>query len=129
MKGPALHFTGLDELVRDLRKIADKDLKDEMKAANKQIADQVIRLALPRVPVRSGRLKASVRGSGTLAGAIGRAGSARVPYAAAIHWGRKRGGVIQGRPFLWDAAKSVERDVADDYLKAIERVLAQVNSR
>lgn len=123
---PTIVVAGLDELRRELRRIADKGLNDALKSANKQIADEVISRALPNVPVRTGRLLASVRASGTLAGAIGKAGNARVPYAAAIHWGRKRGGVIGGRPFLRDAAQQVEQNVADDYLATIDRVLDAV---
>lgn len=129
MAGPTIVVDGLDELRRELRRIADKGLNDALKAANKEIADEVIARALPRVPVRTGRLRASVRGSGTLAGAVGKAGSARVPYAAAIHWGRKKGGVIEGRPFLTDAAHEVEQHASDTYLAEIDRLLDTVQTR
>lgn len=120
---------GLDDLRRALRQVKDKGLNDALKKANKTVADEVIAKALPKVPVRLGRLRASVRGSGTLAGAIGKAGSAAVPYAAAIHWGRKQGGFIQARPFLQDAAKQVEQDVADRYMDELDRILDALRHR
>ncbi len=124
-----IQIVHLDELRRQLRKIADSDLSDEMVAANKELAKAIVDDALPNVPVLTGRLKRSVRGLGNKGGAVGKAGSAVVPYAAAIHWGRKNGGLIQSRPFLRDAAKNVEKDVADRYWKRVEKVFDAVNAR
>lgn len=121
MSKPAFTVDGLDELRRDLRKIKDEGLNDAMKKANKTLADEVVAKADP--PVRTGRLRASVRGLGNLAGAVGKAGSAAVPYAAAVHWG------AGGRPFLTDAAKKVETTAADRYLDEIDRILEAVRAQ
>lgn len=115
------------ELQSELRKIGDVGLKRELAEANKEIADHIVSKALPRVPVRSGRLKASVRGLGNQSGTVGKAGSTSVPYAAAIHWGRKRGGVIQGRRFLQDAANEVDRSVAETYEKKVMSLFARIS--
>lgn len=139
MAGPEWRVEGLKELRRELRQIRDKELDKQLKKANESIAKEIVAKALPNVPVRSGRLRASVKGVGRVSGAVGKAGSpSRVPYAATIHWGRKRGNVwggrmgnnpVKGRPFLTDAAASIEQDVADRYMDEIDRVLDAVRAR
>ena len=125
MVQPAITVEGVKELRSQLRRVKDKELDDELKAIHKGIADEIIARALPRVPVESGALKRSVRGSGTKASAIGRAGRKSVPYAAPIHWGwRKRN--IRSRPFLTDAAAEVERDITQRYETAINALLERV---
>ena len=123
MVKPTIRVEGLNELRRDLRRIKDQGLNDALKAANKEIADEVISRALPNVPVRTGRLRRSVRGLGNLTGAVGKAGGASVPYAAAVHW--RKG----GRPFLYDAAKTVEQDIEDRYMNRIDRLFDAVRAR
>jgi hypothetical protein len=117
------------ELQRSLRHAGDVGLKRELAAANKELAASVIEKALPRVPVRTGRLRASLRGLGNQSGAVGKAGNAATPYASAIHWGRKKGGLIQGRPFLHDAARQVETQVVQVYEKRIRELFKKVSSR
>lgn len=139
---PAIRVEGLTELRRGLRHVKDDGLDKALKDANKWIADTIVRKALPKVPVRSGRLRTSVRGLGSASGAVGKAGGSRVPYAAAIHWGRSRGSVnfkhgrfsggqgdIQGRPFLQDAARSLEDEAADRYADEIDDLLNKVRAR
>lgn len=116
--GGGVVVEGLDELRRLLRQVADKELTDALKAAHKEAAKVVVAKALPNVPVRTGRLKASVRALGSQRSGRAVAGNKAVPYAAAIHWGRSSGnvsfkhgryskgqGAITGRPFLWNAAQ------------------------
>lgn len=142
MVKPAVQIEGLRELLAELRKIGDDGLKQAMRDANLAIAKDIVEKALPHVPVRTGRLKRSVRALGNVTGALGKAGSAAVPYAAAIHWGRSAGnvafrhgrqskgqGAISGRPFLQDAAQSVERDVADRYADEVGRLFDAIRSR
>lgn len=124
---------GLDQLRRQVRQI-NPDLGRELRATNKSVAEMVVQAALPNVPVRSGRLRRSVKATATQKAAYGKAGTpARVPYAAAIHWGEGAGNVgggasrrnrnIQGRPFLWDAAdRTINRAVAE-YEDAIQDLL------
>ncbi len=126
--GIAVKVTGLKELRAALRKI-DRGLAKEMTKAHKDLADEIVARALPNVPVRTGRLKASVRGGGTARQAIGRAGGAKVPYAAAIHWGvGPRPGLrgphnIPRRPFLTDAAARVEPQVVGRYATTVQDLI------
>lgn len=125
------------ELRKALRYIGDAGLKKELATANRVASDVVVRQALSDVPVRTGALRASVKALGSQRDGRVKAGSARVPYAAAIHWGRgsgnrargQRGGPIKGRHFLWDAARRVQEQVTDTYLKAIDRLLDHMRSR
>ena len=78
---------GARQLRRSLKAAGD-DLSD-LKAAHKQVADMGVEAADQYVPIRSGRLQASIRGAGTTNAAIIRAGKKNVPYAGAVHWGRK----------------------------------------
>ena len=108
-----------------MRHLQDKAYDDELKALHREIADEVIDRAMPNVPVRSGALRRSLRGSGTKAAAVGRVGSKRVPYAAAIHWGWKAHN-IRPRPFLQNAAAEIERDITERYDARIADLLGRV---
>ena len=114
------------ELRKELRKIDEPSMTAELKDTNKRAADIVIAAALPNVPVRTGRLKASVRSGGGLSGATVRAGTVKVPYAAAIHWGRKKRGVIVGRPFIYNAVQATREQVIDQYKKDINSLLRKM---
>lgn len=136
---PTIRVDGLKELRSQLRRVKDSELDAEMKQIHLEIAREVIAKALPKVPVRTGKLKASVRAAGTVRDAIGRAGSAGVPYAAPVHWGHgaQNLSVIRfnkqadhvGRkssranPFLWEAAQEIEQDVVDRYDMHVSRML------
>lgn len=123
------------DLRKALRYIGDTGLKKELRDANKTAADVVAQRALQDVPVRSGRLRGSVKALGSQKDGRVKAGAARVDYAAAIHWGRGVGNVgrppgnrkgrnvIRGRPFLWDAAQQVRQQVHDTYMEAVDRLL------
>ena len=124
-----MRVDGYDEIRRAIRKAADEGMKKALVAANKDIARTVVDRAVPKIPVRTGALRASTRGLGNLSGAVGKSGGARVLYAAAIHWGRKAGGTIPARPYLYDAARSIERDVEDRYLAEIDRILEPIRAR
>lgn len=117
---PALdvQVIGLAELRRAIPAVNVGLETKALKFANEKAAKTVALLALPNVPVgATGRLRKSLRQTATAKKANVRVGTPRqVPYAAAIHWGRKQHGVIEGRPFLWDAKKratdsgALERD-------------------
>lgn len=137
----AVEVKGLNELRAAIRTTGDAGLKKSLAAANKTGADVVAKRAGPLVPVRSGRLRKSVRALGSQRSGRVRAGNAGVAYAAAIHWGRKRGNVgsppgnhpgpnpIQGRPFLIEAAQRSIAQVRSTYARAIEELVARINTK
>lgn len=116
-----VRVTGLKELQSAMRRAGNKDVPRAVRLVNKNLAQQVVDLALPRVPVNTGRLQRSVKALGGVRDAKAKAGSAaRVPYAPPIHWGWPAHG-IRPNPFLWNAlarARSNEH-FEDEYLKAL----------
>lgn len=90
---------------KSLRDAGD-DLSD-LKAAHRAAADIAARASADLAPVRTGRLKQTVRASGTKTAGIIRAGKKRVPYAGPIHWGWEKRG-IRANPFLSNGARDSE---------------------
>lgn len=129
---PAVRIEGLREVRKQLKEFNDKVGKDMLRDAHKQLADRVVELAQPHVPVLSGALKGSVRPLGSVSAATGKAGGAKAPYAAAVHWGTgPRPGLrgphnIKRRPFLLDALDRLEPDAADEYADQLRRLISRL---
>ncbi len=129
MAQPAIRVEGGRELRRKFREAGD-DMTD-LKDLHKQLADDVAGTAKTKVPVRSGRLRNSIRGSGTKTAARVRAGNNRksgptsVPYAAPIHFGWSRRG-IKPQPFLYEALDDRRQEVIDRYNDQIDSIIRKV---
>jgi hypothetical protein len=119
-RGPALQVDGLRTLRRTL-KAAGVSLQD-LKDAHAQVANLVVRAAEPAAPRRSGALAATMRGSGTQAAAVVRAGRASVPYAGPIHWGWPARH-IKAQPWIYDAAQNSQDQWTGLYLAALEKII------
>lgn len=138
-----VQVAGARELRRSLKAAGD-DLSD-LKAAHKQAAEIGVRAVKIIVPIgtgpNGGRLAASVRGAGTTTAAIIRAGKKNVPYAGAVHWGRKMWpsmistpnpprkrvySFIKPRLFIVDGVTDVEPAWVAVYEKALEEALDKV---
>ena len=129
----SVEVENLKELQAQIRALGDVELRRQLREANKNVAQMVVDAALPDVPVRSGKLRASVKASATQTAAYGKAGSpARVPYAAAIHWGtgsrsaRRGPHNITGRPFLWEAADRTINRAVREYEDQIQQLVDRV---
>jgi len=111
---------GLNKLLRALEKL-DEAAADNFKAAGKWAGEEVAKTAKTIVPVRTGRLQKTIKGSPTRRGAKVNAGRASVPYAGPIHfgWGRRR---IHPQPFLYQAADRRANDVVDQYLAQVYEI-------
>jgi hypothetical protein len=109
---PELTIEGARELRRQLK--AFQGGIDGMKQIHKETGELVGREAAKLVPVRSGLLQATIRASGQAAGAVVRAGFARVPYAGPIHFGWPARG-ISPSPFLYDALDARRGEVIQMY--------------
>lgn len=111
---------GLNKLLRALEKL-DEEAAGSFKAAGKWAGDEVARTAKVIVPVRSGKLRDTIKGSAIRRGAKVIAGRASVPYAGPIHfgWGRRN---IFPQPFLYQAADRRANDVVDQYLAQIYEI-------
>jgi hypothetical protein len=125
--GGAIQAEGLGQLVRSLKAVgADKT---EISEANFQAAQTLIRAALPRVPVLTGRLKSSLRPARAQGSATARAGNnGTLGYAAPIHWGwavvgprtksRLRPGSIRNiepQPFFSEALGYTYEEILTNY--------------
>lgn len=121
-----LRIEGGRNLRRTLRQ-AGSDLSD-LKAANAAAAGIVANRAKSWAPVRTGRLAATVRSSGTKTAGITRAGNNRksgVPYAAPIHWGWPSRG-IKANPFLSYSAQATEATWIRLYEGLVNKALNQI---
>ena len=128
MAAAQLRLIGYRELKRDLRRMGDEAVAD-LKRVNKEAADMVADTARPEIPVRSGRLKGTLRTTGTMRGGVVRMGRKAVPYAGPIHFGWPnrpapargwRGGPIAPNPFLYEAMDKRVGDVMDTYMAYLE---------
>ena len=116
-QGSRIQIEGLKETQKALRDMSD-DLKDEMKPTHKAAAEVIVEGSKRYVPVRSGRLAASIRAVATRTSGRVRAGSAAVPYAGPIHfgWPARR---IKPQPFIYDAMDARRQEVYDLYAQRI----------
>jgi len=133
--GGAIQAEGLGQLRRSLKAVgADKT---EIAEANFQAAQTLIRAALPRVPVLSGRLKSSLKAGRAQGQAEARAGNnGRLGYAAPIHWGWARVGAshrgvltpngvgafrnIEPQPFFSEALGYTYQEILANYEKHMQ---------
>lgn len=134
---------GLTETRQALVRAGGKEMGKALRTANLNAAQLVVRAALPNVPVRSGRLKSSVKALASQTSGSVKAGKATVPYAAAIHWGEGAGNInhttggsvrrvnrnVRGRPFLWEAADAMLGQVVEAYEGEIDQLLDGVRGR
>ena len=111
--------------LRSTLKAAGDDLSD-LKAAHARAAAIVTARAGSAAPVGpTGRLAASVRGSGTKQGAFVRAGSAAVPYAGVQEWGWSARHV-PAQPFVVPSAMETEPIWHEAYTAEVEAILDRV---
>ena len=83
--GVGFKVTGLTAVVRGLKALG-LDV-DDLKGAFSKIAEQGAQVERGFVPVRSGRLRSTVRGNRAQSKAVVTAGTARVRYAGPIAYG------------------------------------------
>lgn len=140
MANAVVGVVGMRALRRDLARLATDEsgpLYAAIKAAGLHAVEPVAartRSALPSSGLpdtrwhRAGALAGSVRASGTKTGGAVRYGRASVSYAGWMEFGGSRpdGSTREFSPagkYLFDAARSLRDQVADDYSRAIDRVL------
>lgn len=116
-----LQIRGANQLRRTLKQAGD-DLNN-LKSAHQQAAKVAEAAAKRGTPVRTGRLKASIRTSATKRDARIRAGNNRtsktgVPYANPIHWGWPKHR-IKPNPWILEAGRKTEPQWVAIYEKAL----------
>lgn len=120
--GAVIRVEGLSRVLRRLNKagVDSTDMKDTMH----RIGQAVVNSA--QVPVRTGRLKSTLRAGKGKTKAVVRMGGARAPYAGVIEYGwRARG--ITGTGGV-SAARDARRDESERMIRdAIEQLLRKNN--
>lgn len=126
-----IEIEGLRDARRAIRRVSD-DSKTELRGAHQAVSEIVARQAKFEVPVRSGRLRASIRAGATTTRGQVKAGGYGVRYAGPIHFGWSsrpnsargwRGGPIDPQPFIYEAADRRIRDVLDEYERQLGAII------
>jgi len=86
----AIRVTGLNDLVRKLKRV-DADLPKTVRVGFNEAAQLVVDYARPRVPMASGRARASVRAQSTRTAVRVSEGGKRAPYMPWLDFGGKVG--------------------------------------
>lgn len=109
---------------RELRKALKETAgdTDDLKELNKKIAEIVVDEAVKHVPVRSGKLKASLKAFGAASKARVTAGRKSLPYATVIHWGWPQRN-IEGSFFLTNAMEKKQPQILEAYQDGLEQIL------
>lgn len=120
---PLVTVEGARRLRATLRRAGEdfKDLKDAHAKAAAIAAEASAALA----PVREGKLRETIRSSGTKTAGIIRAGYASVPYAPPIHWGWPARS-ITAQPFLSDGARDSEGRWLPVYMRTVDGIINRV---
>lgn len=122
---------GFNQAIRSLRELGVPD--DEIKDAGQEAGDLVANEARSLVPVRSGKLRDSIRVGRQLRRVTIQAGNNRktksgVPYANPIHWGWfKRN--IKPQPFFVKALGITRDEVYRAYYDNIAKLVARQNAK
>lgn len=122
---------GFNQAIRSLRELGVPD--DEIKRAGSESGELVANEARTLVPVRTGRLRDSIRVSKTLRKVTIQAGNNRksksgIPYANPIHWGWfKRN--IKPQPFFVKALGITRDEVFRNYYDQLARLIAKQNAK
>lgn len=128
--GAAVRIDGLNGLLRRLE-LMTAEMRDGLLEAGLTAGQPALERARLEVPVKSGRLQNTIRLSKTRRGVKIAAGSARTPYAARIHFGRRpdmgeqygfRRVAYAGNPFLFRAIDRTRDRVAEIYMAEIVRL-------
>ena len=125
MQPNGIKVKGFNRSVRALRELGVPD--DEIKEAGKQSGEIVASEARSLVPVRTGRLRDSIRVGRQLRKVVVSAGNNRrsrsaVPYANPIHWGWfKRN--IKPQPFFVQALGITRAEVYRNYYNQIDKLI------
>lgn len=117
-----IEVEGLRQLVRDLE-AAGVEVAD-LTSGMAKVAARGAALAAGFAPVRSGALRASVRGNRAKAKAVVMAGKARVPYAGAINYGFKRRNIRPAR-FLERADQALETEAPQLLEASLDEILTR----
>lgn len=128
MRDAGIKVTNLKEINRALKNVGVP--AGAIKQAGNRAARLVVNEARSLVPVRTGKLRDSIRPSATARGKItivagnNRTGKTGVPYANPIHWGwaKRR---IAPNPFFVNALGYTRQEIYETYFKELEALITE----
>jgi hypothetical protein len=126
MSKDSIRVSGLNQAIRALKDVGVP--ANEIAAAGKDAAELVAGEARTLVPVRTGKLKGSIRTATQQRKAIVRAGGARVPYANPIHWGWFRRGIKPNQFFSRAITPQIDK-IYKSYFDSLQRLLDKYKGR
>ena len=115
-----IYVEGLNKLLRALNKL-DEAAKEEFKTVGFNVGKMVAQQAREEVPVRSGRLRGTIRPVKTSWGAAVRAGATRAPYVGVIHFGWRQKNIRRNQ-FLYRAIDKKADEALDMYLAGVYEI-------
>jgi len=121
--GEGVRVQGLNALTRDLQKLGAE--VDDLKDVFGEIAKEGAELASSFAPVRTGRLRDTLRGNRAKNKAVITAGRARVPYAGAINYGWPARN-ITGALFMQKADAELSPRAVDMLDAGIDRIIERL---
>jgi hypothetical protein len=131
MQPSGIKVKGFNRSIRALRELGVPE--EEIKKAGQESGEIVASEARTLVPVRTGRLRDSIRVGRQLRKVVVSAGNNRksktaVPYANPIHWGWfKRN--IKPQPFFVKALGITRGEVYRNYYNQIDKLIAKQNMK
>jgi HK97 gp10 family phage protein len=132
MQQAGLKVKNLREINRLLKAVGVP--AEAVKKAGKESAQAVINEARALVPVRSGKLRDSIRLGATARGVItinagnNRTGKSGIPYANPIHWGWFRRGIAP-QPFFAKALGYTREEIYQNYFEQLEKLITEQYSK
>ena len=125
----AVQVDGLKELRRSFARV-DKSLSRELGQAGKKAAEVVAVSARAKVPVKTGRARASVRAIASHGGGAVRAGGARAPHYPWLDFGGRVGRrnsvyrpVRKAGRYIYPSIAEHSADIYDIYERELDAVL------
>ena len=116
---------GAKQLRKKLTELED-DFGD-LKAVHKRIADKAADRARAAVPVRTGKLRASVKGTAAKTTAAVKWGKKSVPYAPIIEFGGYPKGVpfVKGGKHVFPAIRAFGPEAQEEYEREVKRIISR----
>lgn len=125
--GVRVEIEGLKELQIEIWNLRDVQLRRQLRETNLRAADLVARGALFYAPQDTGTLMGTIRAVAGQTWAEVRAGGARAPYAAAIHWGWPAHN-IAAQKFIYRSADESYDDVKRTYETDFDHLMDLIRS-
>ncbi len=126
MESGGYKVEGLKAAIKNLQAIGVP--AGAIKEAGQKSATIVSEEAKAIVPIRSGKLRRSIKPRKLLNEVKVSAGGTSVPYANLIHWGSKRRGVNKN-PFLYRALNFNRKQVLEIYTDELDKLIREHSTK